>query len=76
VELAGTVRNESTGLVYGFESLDGRRIVEDDLNSRQMSPLNIVETRTNRSCGRLSRVHDMRGYPALVCSIRAISDTG
>jgi hypothetical protein len=26
VELAGAVRNERTGMVYGFESLDGRRI--------------------------------------------------
>jgi hypothetical protein len=76
VELAGAVRNESTGMVYGFESLDGRRIVEDGLSSRRMSPLNIAETRTNGSCGRLSNVHDIRGYPALVCSIRAISDMG
>jgi hypothetical protein len=76
VELAGAVRNESTGMVYGFESLDGRRIVEDDLSSRRMSLLNIVETRANGSCGRLSSVRDMRGHPALACSIRAISDIG
>jgi hypothetical protein len=43
VELAGAVRNENTGMVHGFESLDGRRIVEDDLNPPRMSPLHIVE---------------------------------
>jgi hypothetical protein len=41
VELADAVRNDSTGMVYGFESLDGRRIVEDDLSSCQTSPLNM-----------------------------------
>jgi hypothetical protein len=65
VELAGAVRNESTGMVYGFESLDGRRIVEDDMSPPQMPPLNTVETRTNDSCGRLSSVHDMKGIPCI-----------
>lgn len=32
MELGGAVRNESTSMVYGFKSLDGRRIREDDLN--------------------------------------------
>ena len=32
VEVAGTVRNETTGLVNGFLSLDGRRITEIDSN--------------------------------------------
>jgi hypothetical protein len=65
VELAGAVRNESTSMVYGFESLDGRRIREDDLNPSRMSPLSIVERSTNGSCGHLSGVHEYEGISCI-----------